>query len=126
MNYIPYDTPEDELVILIDLKDRIVRVVRDKAQDTLSLLTHINPLDRELIVDTADSNTAIKGFKASIDQQKIIFHDTWSHGIALDPRIERGSRMLNELLVQIKSTIDIVLSRRRKASANSSICIHQR
>lgn len=88
MNYIPYDTPEDELVILIDLKNWIVGVIRDEAQDALRLLTHIHPLDRELIVDTADSNTAIKGFKATIDQQEIILHDAWSHGIAFYPRIE--------------------------------------
>ena len=68
MDDILHDTPEDELVILTDLKDRIVRVVRDETQDALCLLTHINPLDRELIVDTADGNTAIEGFKASIDQ----------------------------------------------------------
>lgn len=109
MNYIPYDTPEDELVILIDLKDRIVGVVWDEAQDTLSLLTHINPLDRELIVDAAYGNTAIEGFKASIDQQEIIFQDAWCHGIAFYSCIERGGRMLDELLVQIKSTIDIIL-----------------
>ena len=111
MDDILHDTPEDELVILIDFKDWIVGVIRDEAQDALRLLTHINPLDRELIVDTADSYTSIEGFKASIDQQEIIFHDAWSHGIAFDPRIERGSRVLYELLVQVKSTIDIILCR---------------
>ena len=46
MNNIPYDTPEDELVILIDLKDWIVGVVRDEAQDALRLLTHNHPQDQ--------------------------------------------------------------------------------
>ena len=78
-----------------------------------------------MLVQTANRYAVVKSIKASVNNQQIAIFDARVHGIANNPCIECGCRMLDQLLVQVKDAIYIILCRRWKTCGNASIRVKQ-
>lgn len=108
---ISHHSPEDELVLFSYGDWFVLFVVWNEADITFILSAEVNTLDCELIVQTTYSNTVVKWFQASVNNEQVAFIDFWCHRVTDHLCIKRGSWVLDEFLVQIQYTINIILCR---------------
>ena len=105
---ISHHSPEDELVLFSYGDWFVLFVVWNEADITFILSAEVNTLDCELIVQTTYSNTVVKWFQASVNNEQVAFIDFWCHRVPDHLGIKRGSWVLDEFLVQIQYTINII------------------
>ena len=108
MNDVGDDSPNLERLLSLDLDRLIVCVGREEPQGLVSL---IESLDCQISIERSHDDVSINGFKRAVyDEQVPRMNPRSGHRVTRHAHKERGSRMLDEMPVEIKLALDIVVS----------------
>ena len=109
----PDDNPPDFKIILSSNSDGLkILIGWSQFYIAIFLVAHVEILDSKLSIDTAYYNISIPWFKGTIYDCYVVIADTcFYHGISLYLTIECGFRIVNEVAIEVKRLMTIVLCR---------------
>ena len=103
------------MIVFIDAERGIFRVARTQFDVTFVLMSQIELLDIEFLVDIRHDDVAMCRFEALVDHGNVARMDTETcHRVAIHRSIEGGLGMLDEVAIEVKTLTEVIFSRRRE------------
>lgn len=109
MNHLSDNPPDQAFMIFPDPYGGIVGVFRNQPGGAFSKL---ESLDSQFTLDCGNDDFPVPWFKSAIDDQEIPVMDSGAdHGMTLDPDEEACFRVFDQMCVEVKALIHIIVSR---------------